>query len=375
MSELYGALDQPRISNAADPADLNYHTDITCTFGGLTENSAVEENYRKNKNTDVDDFLDVNDEKQLSKHSEKSRSSSGNQIVTKSTDGGKVAFSKLGDHCGKTGGKDPFKTPFQESQGENEHGKSHLSAKRTTCDIDELQSDGRNTNKDECPGKSRVVHTSTQQSLASYFPSIPESSISRDEEFNFLNISDSSVMKSLENESSGKALLPLAPMNVLPKSSVHNHDTEEKYEDSFLTAEQDTSKLHESFTGSDGIPVYKIPPLPPFEDTDREDENKSIVQDMEPRDGGSTKIATENISLPDIDLGDVQPDKPADLEERDKNSAGSWSRGMPINGKNIQVFTQIYVNFCHRQFGALITNKPHSNDNNASLLITLMVDR
>ncbi|XP_050718978.1 PMS1 protein homolog 1-like isoform X2 [Eriocheir sinensis] len=342
LSELYGTLDHPKKCNAEDSPDLNYQTDITCTFGGLTKDSALEEeNARKNKNADVDDFLDVNDEKHLSMRSEKIWSSSSNQVAAKSAGGGKVALSKLGDRCGKTDEKDPFRRPLQVSQGENENeqGKSHLSFKRTTCDIDELQTNDRNaTKKDECQGKSKVVHTSTQQSLEAYFPSIPESSISLDDEFKFFNVSDSSVIKSLENETSGKPPLPLSPTNVLPKSdgSGQNQDTEKKYEDSSPTADQDASKLHESFTGSDGIPVYKIPLLPPFDDTDREAEDDSPVQNIEPMDGGSTKIATEKISLPNADLGDVQPDKPADLEERDKNSAGSWSRGMPINGKNIQ---------------------------------------
>lgn len=360
LSELYGSLDHHKKSNPGEPSDLNCQTDITCTFGGLTHDSDErEENMRKNRNAEADDFLEMNYEKHSSVHNEKIWSSSTNQVAAKSTGGGKVALSKLSDRWGKTQEKDSFKRPFQVSEGDSEQGMGHFSIKRTTSDL-ELQTNDKSANKkDECPGKKNVP-TSTPQSDAC-FPSIPESSISLDDDLDFLNISDSSAIKMLEDKISGIVPLPLSHTNVLPKSdgSDHNQHAEEKHEDSFPAAGQDISKLHESFTGSDGIPVYKIPPLPLLDTTKEEFENDILVRNIGAEDGDPAKSSTEKISLPDTDFGDVQPDKPADLEERGKNNAGAWSRGMPINGKNIQV----------------CTNYEPTIHNNSLVFIALIVDR
>lgn len=347
LSELYGVICQPKKPMAGDPSDPDYQTDITCTFGGFTKDSGLrEENDKKIENTEVDDFLDVNHGNHSSVYSEKILLSSTNQAANKRAGRDKAALSKSGDCVGKTHDRDPSERPLLVRQRENECKKSHFSVDRTTCNFTDLKTSAKKTSeKDENQGKSNDVYSSTQKSLDAYFPSIPESSIFPDDDGDFLSVSDSSVVKGSDNNVavSGIAPLPLSHVSLLPEvdGTENNQNIEKKGQGTFSAVNLDTSKLHESFTGSDGIPVYKIPAIPPMDNTDTDSENNSSVRNIQAKDGNPIKeSSSEKVPFPDTELGDVQLSKPEHLKEREENNAGSWSRGMPINGKDIQVCMQ-----------------------------------
>lgn len=235
----------------------------------------------------------------------------------------------------------------------------------TTEKHESLKTADKNAAEKDEGQKSKAIHTSTPHSLDPYFPSIPESSISPDNDFDFLFVSDSGASKGAEGNISGIAPLPPSHTGALPESdgSGSSHCTEEN-NDMLPTANHDTGKLHESFTGSDGIPVYKIPPLPPV-DTDQEPKNDSPVGNIQVSDGNSDKNHAEKGPVLATDWGDILLSG-GDIDEiqlkpdpqKDKINAGSWSRGMPINGKNIQVSS--YANFGLRKIQPLIVNQPYS---------------
>ncbi|KAK4323866.1 hypothetical protein Pmani_005503 [Petrolisthes manimaculis] len=130
---------------------------------------------------------------------------------------------------------------------------------------------------------------------------------------------------------------------------------------SISRSDQDGNKLHESVIGSDGIPVFKIAPLPTsntkfVQDLEKHKENMIAEQSMEE---GEENINTgENTSewSKEVISGGPHSDKKSVFqnklqttpcgkalesynykpEENNTVGGGSWSRGLPMNGKNIQ---------------------------------------
>ncbi|KAK3885699.1 hypothetical protein Pcinc_010087 [Petrolisthes cinctipes] len=130
---------------------------------------------------------------------------------------------------------------------------------------------------------------------------------------------------------------------------------------SISRSDQDENKLHESVIGSDGIPVFKIAPLPTsntmfVQDLEEHRENMIAEQSMEDGEenintgektsewskevisGGphSDKKSVFQNKLQTTPCGKALDSYNCKPEEDNTVGGGSWSRGLPMNGKNIQ---------------------------------------
>uniref|UniRef100_A0A0P4W468 HMG box domain-containing protein n=1 Tax=Scylla olivacea TaxID=85551 RepID=A0A0P4W468_SCYOL len=326
LSELYGPLEQhPKKSN----------DDITCTFGDLIKDSEMleEENIYNSENIETEDcFLDINNKRGALVCNGKTGMAHTKQAPVGSVDRGKAISGTMSDSekCGSALKKDIFRKPFQVKQVEKEQKNTSFISNKTVTSSAQLTLNYRNALEESCHGKDNAVCASTpKDSNDACFPSISETSIaSDDDDFeDFLSEKDLNVIKGFEKEISGIAPLPLSCITEVCGSGCvkeNNAPVEQNCKDALPKSNSDEDKLHESFTGSDGIPVYKIPPLPPFEGTI----NKHV--------NDKSKVSLEDISPLHSDLENIQDGKPRDPEEREGSIGGAWSRGMPVDGKNIQ---------------------------------------
>ncbi|XP_045132062.1 PMS1 protein homolog 1-like isoform X2 [Portunus trituberculatus] len=332
LSELYGPLEQhpkkPNNDVTSDKMDV-----ITCTFGSLQENSGLqaEENIYNDENEIKDCFVDTNDKRGAVVFNGKIGAAHTKQTTFGSVGRGITVSGIIRDSekCGSALEKDTCSKPFQVRQMEKEQKNTSLTSNKTVSSSALLTLNHRNAEEESCCGKNNAVCASTPKDADACFPTISQSSIASDDDFeNLLHENDLSATKGFEKEISGIASLPLSCIAEVCGSGCvkkNNAALEQNCQNVLSKSNFDESKLHESFTGSDGIPVYKIPPLPPLKETENEQVNdKSEEFSKQERDLFSKE------SLEDISPLHSGPG------EREGSVGGAWSRGMAVEGKNVQ---------------------------------------
>lgn len=344
LSELYGPLEQhPKKPNDDMTSD---RTEITCTFGGFKEDSQMpEENVFNAENLENEDsFVGININRGAPVCNGKSGAGHTKQTSVGSDGRGKASSGTMRDSqkCGSTLEKDVFRKPFQVRPVEKEQKSISASNKTLTCST-QLTLNYRNELEEPCHSKkdNAVCASTPKDSTDVGFPSISESSIASDDDFDdFLRENDLSAIKGCEKEISGIEPLPLSCIAEVCGSGCakeNNAPVEQNCRDALSKSNFDNGKLHESFTGSDGVPVYKIPPLLPIEGTESEPvSDKSEEFSKQGRDL-SSKESLEDISPLHSDLRNIHNEKSRGPEEERKGIVGgAWSRGMPLQGKDIQ---------------------------------------